>query len=185
MKIEETPLDGCFILKPRIFEDERGSFFESYNRQSFDQLTGLQVEFVQDNQSVSKRGVLRGLHFQTGEYSQAKLVRVIKGEVLDVAVDLRPNSKTYKQHFSIIINGENNIQFFIPRGFAHGFLTLSDSAVFAYKCDNFYHKESESGIIYNDPDLDINWGENDVEILLSEKDKELSLLKDLENGGKL
>ncbi|MCK8523339.1 dTDP-4-dehydrorhamnose 3,5-epimerase [Aquimarina sp. D1M17] len=185
MKIEETPLDGCFMLRPRIFEDERGSFFESYNKQSFDQLTGLQVEFVQDNQSVSKKGVLRGLHFQTGEYSQAKLVRVIKGEVLDVAVDLRPNSKTYKQHFSIILNDENNVQFFIPRGFAHGFITLSDLAVFAYKCDNYYNKESELGIIYNDPDLAIDWSANDIEILLSEKDKELPLLKDLENAGKL
>jgi dTDP-4-dehydrorhamnose 3,5-epimerase len=164
-----------------MFEDERGSFFECYNQKVFKKITGLNIDFVQDNQSVSGKGVLRGLHFQTGKYEQAKLVRVIQGEVLDVAVDMRPDSKTYKQHFSIILNDQNNFQLFIPRGFAHGFITLSKSAIFGYKCDNYYHKPSESGIIYNDPDLAIDWKMDFSEIQLSGKDKKLPFLKDLKS----
>ncbi|WP_074405894.1 dTDP-4-dehydrorhamnose 3,5-epimerase [Aquimarina megaterium] len=179
MEIQSTFIDGCFILKPRVFDDERGSFFESFNQKVFEEITGLKVDFIQDNQSVSKRGVLRGLHFQTGDYMQAKLVRAVKGEVLDVVVDLRPNSKTYKEHFSIVLNDHNNFQLFVPRGFAHGFITLSESAIFSYKCDNYYHKSSESGIIYNDPDLAIDWKLDVSEIQLSEKDKDLAFIKDL------
>ncbi|WP_108808215.1 dTDP-4-dehydrorhamnose 3,5-epimerase [Aquimarina spinulae] len=179
MEIQSTFIDGCFILKPRVFDDERGSFFESFNQKVFEEITGLKVDFIQDNQSVSKRGVLRGLHFQTGDYMQAKLVRAVKGEVLDVIVDLRPNSKTYKEHFSIVLNDHNNFQLFVPRGFAHGFITLSETAIFSYKCDNYYHKSSESGIIYNDPDLAIDWKLDVSEIQLSEKDKDLAFIKDL------
>ncbi|MHA7059228.1 dTDP-4-dehydrorhamnose 3,5-epimerase [Aquimarina sp. M1] len=173
MEVEKTNIDGCIILKPRIFKDERGSFFESFNQQKFQEVTGLNVEFVQDNQSTSSRGVLRGLHYQTGKYAQAKLVRVLQGEVLDVAVDLRKHSKTYGKHISVVLNDQNNFQLFVPRGFAHGFVALSEKAVFAYKCDNYYHKNSESGIIYNDPDLAINWKISSSEIQLSEKDKDL------------
>ncbi|MBG6131718.1 dTDP-4-dehydrorhamnose 3,5-epimerase [Aquimarina sp. EL_43] len=179
MEIQSTFIDGCFVLKPRVFDDKRGSFFESFNQKIFEEITGLKVDFIQDNQSISKRGVLRGLHFQTGDYTQAKLVRAVKGEVLDVVVDLRPHSKTYKEHFSIVLNDHNNFQLFVPRGFAHGFITLSESAIFSYKCDNYYHKSSESGIIYNDPDLSIDWKLDASEIQLSEKDKDLSFIKDL------
>ncbi|TPN87870.1 dTDP-4-dehydrorhamnose 3,5-epimerase [Aquimarina algicola] len=182
MQIEKTFINDCFIVKPSVFGDSRGTFFESFNQKTFEEVTKLKINFVQDNQSISKKGVLRGLHFQTGLYAQAKLVRVIKGEVLDVAVDLRPNSKTYKKHFSIILNEENNFQLFVPRGFAHGFITLSDSAIFAYKCDNFYHKASESGVIYNDPELNIDWKLNRSLISLSEKDQQLSQLKDVEHA---
>ncbi|WP_438426149.1 dTDP-4-dehydrorhamnose 3,5-epimerase [Aquimarina macrocephali] len=179
MEIQSTFIDGCFVVKPRVFDDERGSFFESFNQKVFEEITGVKIDFIQDNQSVSKKGALRGLHFQTGDYMQAKLVRVVKGEVLDVVVDLRPNSKTFKEHFSIVLNDHNNFQLFVPRGFAHGFITLSESAIFNYKCDNYYHKSSESGIIYNDPDLAIDWKLDISEIQLSEKDKDLSFIKDL------
>ena len=181
MSIEPTFLDGCFIIRPKILNDARGSFFESYNKREFETQTGLDVNFVQDNQSFSKKGVLRGLHFQKGDFAQAKLVRVLQGEVLDVVVDLRPDSKTFKQHFSIILNDQNNLQLFIPRGFAHGFITLSDFSIFSYKCDNYYNKSSESGIKYNDPDLEIDWKFNRSEIELSEKDKNLPFLRDLQN----
>ncbi|PTX60449.1 dTDP-4-dehydrorhamnose 3,5-epimerase [Kordia periserrulae] len=173
MKITNTPLAGCFVLEPQVFGDARGSFMESYNEQKFP----AKVHFVQDNQSISQKGVLRGLHFQKGEHAQAKLVRVIRGEVLDVAVDIRPDSETFGQHFSIILNAENNKQLFVPRGFAHGFAVLEDNTIFAYKCDNFYHKEAESGIIYNDPDIAIDWMLDDDEIMLSDKDKLLPNLK--------
>ncbi|WP_298314786.1 dTDP-4-dehydrorhamnose 3,5-epimerase [uncultured Aquimarina sp.] len=179
MEIEQTPLEGCFILKPRIFEDERGSFFESFNQKTFEKLTGLNISFVQDNQSTSTRGVLRGLHFQKGEYAQAKLVRVTKGSVLDVAVDLRQDSPTLGKHFAIELNDQNNYQLFVPRGFAHGFIVLSDEAIFNYKCDNYYHKESESGIRYDDSDLAIDWKLKISEILLSEKDNILLSFNDL------
>ncbi len=184
MNIDPTFIEGCFIIKPKVFEDERGSFFESFNQKVFEETTGLQVDFVQDNQSSSKKGVLRGLHFQTGDYKQAKLVRVLMGEVLDIAVDLRPDSKTYRKHFSIILNDQNNFQLYIPKGFAHGFITLSETAIFAYKCDNYYHKPSELGIKYNDPSLAIDWKLDPSEIQLSQKDKELSYLKDIENEQK-
>lgn len=175
MNIIHTPLEGCFVIEPQVFGDARGSFMESYNQQKFP----VDVQFVQDNQSISQKGVLRGLHFQKGEHAQAKLVRVIRGEVLDVAVDIRPNSKTFGQHFSIVLNEENNKQLFVPRGFAHGFAVLKDDTIFAYKCDNFWNKEAESGIMYNDPDIAIDWMLKEDEILLSDKDEILPNLKSL------
>ena len=179
MTIQHTHLEGCFTLLPKVFGDERGSFCETYNAETFKAVTGMDVHFVQDNQSVSSRGVLRGLHFQTGAMAQAKLVRVISGRGLDVAVDIRKDSPTYGQYATAELTGENNLQFFVPRGFAHGFITLSERAVFAYKCDNFYDKASEGGIIYNDPDLGIDWGISEQELIVSEKDLQLPLLRDL------
>ena len=173
MSIVETYLSGCFILSPRIFNDNRGFFFESFNQIIFNKLTGRFVNFVQDNQSKSSKGVLRGLHFQKGEYAQAKLVRVIKGKVLDVCVDIRPKSKTFGNSFSIILDDIENKQLFIPRGFAHGFLVLEDNTIFSYKCDNYYNKSSERGILYNDSTLKIDWNFPERELLLSEKDKAL------------
>ena len=146
---------------------------ESFNEVRFEKETGQRVHFVQDNQSYSTKGVLRGLHYQTGEYAQAKLVRVLDGEVLDIAVDIRPDSATYGQYEAIVLSGENKKQFFVPRGFAHGFLVLSDTATFFYKCDNFYNKESEGGIIFNDKHLNIDWGMPGNELIISEKDKVL------------
>lgn len=178
MTITTTPLEGCILLTPRVFKDDRGYFFEVFNEQSFNEAVGRQVHFVQDNQSFSTKGVLRGLHLQKGEYSQAKLVRVSKGEVLDIAVDLRKNSPTYGQHYAALLTAENNTQFFIPRGFGHGFVVLSDEAVFQYKCDNYYHKQSEGGVHYADPALGINWQMDMNDLIVSDKDKELPFLKD-------
>ncbi|AXT61840.1 dTDP-4-dehydrorhamnose 3,5-epimerase [Aquimarina sp. AD10] len=180
MEIEPSFIKGCFVIKPKEIKDSRGSFFETFTKKKFYEVTGLRTDFVQDNQSISKKGVLRGLHFQKGTHAQAKLVRVISGEVLDVVVDLRFNSETYGKHFSIVLNDKNNFQLFIPRGFAHGFITLSKHSVFSYKCDNYYHKSAESGIIYNDPKLNINWRLDDSEIQLSEKDRELSFFKNID-----
>ena len=171
MQIISTELNDCFVIEPRVFEDSRGYFFESFNLTKFKHETGLNVNFVQDNEAFSQRGVLRGLHFQKGEYAQAKLVRVIQGSVLDVALDLRKSSSTYGKYFSIILSGENKKQLFVPRGFAHGYSVLEDNTIFAYKCDNFYNKESEGGIIYNDSSLNIDWMLKEEEIELSEKDK--------------
>ncbi|GGG93627.1 dTDP-4-dehydrorhamnose 3,5-epimerase [Polaribacter pacificus] len=176
MTITETYLKGCFEIEPTVFGDDRGTFFESFNEKEFIDKTNLSIHFVQDNQSTSERGVVRGLHFQTGNFAQAKLVRVIQGKVLDVAVDLRRNSSTFGQHFSCILTGKNNKQLFVPRGFAHGFSVLEDDTIFAYKCDNYYNKASESGIVYNDPQLNIDWMLDEQEIVLSEKDKVLELL---------
>jgi dTDP-4-dehydrorhamnose 3,5-epimerase len=170
MKVTETFLKGCFIVEPTIFDDGRGSFFESFNQQNFEQKTGIQINFVQDNQSISQRGVLRGLHLQKGIHAQTKLVRVVKGKVLDVAVDFRKDSSTYGKHFSIELSGENNKQLFVPRGFLHGFVTLENNTIFSYKCDNYYNKEAEDGVIYNDKDLNIDWKLDETEIVLSEKD---------------
>jgi dTDP-4-dehydrorhamnose 3,5-epimerase len=172
MKVTDTALNGCLILTPSVFEDERGYFYESFNEEKFAQLAGQQVYFVQDNQSFSTRGVLRGLHFQRGEHAQAKLVRVLKGEVLDVAVDIRPESPTFGQHFSMVLSAANKLQLFIPRGFAHGVVVLSDEAEFFYKCDNYYDKASEGSILYNDATLGIDWGVDPSELIVSEKDKE-------------
>jgi len=157
MMVEETYLKGCFIIKPRVFSDARGAFFESFNKQQFEALTGIKSNFVQDNQSISQKGTLRGLHLQVGDYKQAKLVRVISGKVLDVCVDLRKDSKTFGKHFSIILDSKDNKQVYIPRDFAHGFLSLSNDVVFSYKCDNYYNKASERGVIYNDTTLNIDW----------------------------
>jgi len=173
MQIRPTPLEGCFIIQPKIFEDERGCFYESFNKQQFENLTGQRINFVQDNESLSSKGVLRGLHFQKGEFAQAKLVRVVKGAVQDVVVDVRPGSKTYGQFFSIELSEENKTQLFIPRGLAHGFLALEDTTVFSYKCDNFYNKEAELGIIFNDKDLKITWNSLDNDFIVSEKDLKL------------
>ena len=170
MEIEQTGLKDCVIIKPRIFEDARGYFFESFNRDTFAQKTGLSGDFVQDNQSFSSYGVIRGLHAQGGEYAQAKLVRVLKGEVLDVAVDMRKGSETYGKHFSIKLSAENNLQLYIPRGFLHGFSVLSETAEFFYKCDNFYNKASEIGVMYNDQDLNIDWLIPEGEESISDKD---------------
>ncbi len=179
MTVKETYLQGCFIIEPTIFRDDRGSFFESFNQQEFQKKAGININFVQDNQSISQRGVIRGLHFQEGEFSQAKLVNVIKGKVLDVVVDIRPSSKTYGENFSVILSGENNKQLFVPRGFAHGFAALENGTIFSYKCDSYYNKESERGIIYNDLNLGIDWMLPENEITLSEKDKQLPMIKDL------
>jgi dTDP-4-dehydrorhamnose 3,5-epimerase len=176
MELINTPLHGCYIIKPSVFEDTRGYFFESFNEAKFNELSGLDVRFVQDTQSYSSYGVLRGLHFQKGEHAQAKLVRVLKGEVLDVAVDLRKGSATYGQSFSVLLNKDNKFQFFIPRGFAHGFVVLSETAEFFYKCDNYYYKGSEGGIIFNDAELAIDWQIPVNKIKVSEKDTLLPTL---------
>lgn len=179
MKVTETKLKGCFVIEPRVFNDDRGYFFESYNKEKFEELTGSKVDFVQDNESFSTKGVLRGLHFQKGEHAQSKLVRVTHGEVLDVAVDIRPDSKTFLQVVTERLSAENKKQLFVPRGFAHGFIVLSDTVVFNYKCDNFYNKASEGGIIYNDETLKINWILDSKEFLVSEKDLVLPTVKEL------
>lgn len=179
MKVTKTNLEGCLIIEPKIFDDGRGSFFESFNQKIFEEKTGLKTRFIQDNQSISQRGVLRGLHMQKGAFSQAKLVRVIKGKVLDVAVDVRKNSPTFGEHFSIELSDKNNKQLFVPRGFLHGFSVLEDDTIFSYKCDNYYNKDSESGVLYNDPKLNIDWKLKEEEIVLSEKDKYLKLFKDI------
>lgn len=177
MKFTETELKGCFVIEPRVFEDERGYFFESFNAKEFTTGIGEEIEFVQDNQSKSSKGVLRGLHFQTGAYAQAKLVRVIAGSVLDVCVDIRDGSPTFGNYVSIVLDTINHHQLFVPRGFAHGFLVLEDNTIFSYKCDNFYNKAAEGGIIYYDPDIDIDWNTGDLDLILSDKDKELPSLK--------
>jgi len=150
-------INGLIILEPTIFKDDRGYFFESYNKKKFEKKIGKPSIFVQDNESKSTKGVIRGLHFQIGDHAQSKLVRVTKGEVFDVAVDIRKNSKTFGQWYGVILSQENKKQFYIPKGFAHGFQVLSNEAIFNYKCDHYYHKDSEGGIIYNDKDLKIDW----------------------------
>lgn len=173
---EKTFIDGVYVITPKKFGDNRGYFMETYNENDFKE-NGLNYNFVQDNQSKSSKGVLRGLHFQIN-HPQAKLVRVIEGEVYDVAVDLRKGSKTYGKYVGVVLSAENNKQLMIPRGFAHGFLVLSDSAIFAYKCDDFYHPEDEGGIAFNDPDVNIDWPFKD-NLNLSEKDKNRKTLKEV------
>ncbi|WP_299114864.1 dTDP-4-dehydrorhamnose 3,5-epimerase [uncultured Winogradskyella sp.] len=177
MIVKKTKLKGCYLLKPKIFEDKRGYFIESFNRETFRNITGLDANFVQDNEAKSSKGVLRGLHYQRGEFAQAKLVRVIKGSVLDVAVDLRRNSSTFGEYEMVKISEENKLQFYIPRGFAHGYLALEDETIFSYKCDNFYKKEAEAGIIFDDPDLNINWNFPIDQLIISSKDLKLPKLK--------
>lgn len=179
MIVKETALKGCYIIEPTIHKDERGYFYESFHKGKFEKAINEKVHFVQDNQSSSKRGVLRGIHFQKGAYAQAKLVRVLQGEVLDVVVDLRKDSRTFGQHEAIILSATNKKQLFVPRGFGHGFITLSETSEFYYKCDNYYYKESESGIIYNDLTLNIDWQIPSNEIIVSQKDKELPTFKAL------
>lgn len=174
MTIKETQIQDLLIIEPRIFSDDRGYFFESYSTGAFQKL-GLNLNFVQDNQSLSQKGVLRGLHFQNPPFAQGKLVRVIQGSVLDVAVDIRANSPTYGQHVSVLLSGENKTIFWIPPGFAHGFVTLENNTIFTYKCTGVYNKESEGALIWNDPDLNINWGVENP--LVSEKDQEAAPFK--------
>jgi len=179
MTATETKLKGCFVLEPKVFNDTRGYFFESFNQNKFSELIGQQVKFVQDNESFSTKGVLRGLHYQTGKYAQAKLVRIIKGTVLDVVVDMRKDSPTFTEHFSIELSEDNKKQLFVPRGFAHGFIVLSDKAIFSYKCDNFYNKASEQGLRYDDPALGIDWKLSFSEFIVSEKDLVLPTLSNI------
>lgn len=179
MEVIKTGIPDLLILKPRVFTDSRGYFYESYNERQFRALTGLEVDFVQDNQARSQYGVVRGLHFQKGEHAQAKLVRVIEGRVLDVAVDIRPGSPTYGRHVAIELSEDNFLQLFIPRGFAHGYAVLSPVAVFQYKTDNFYCPESEGAIMWNDPVLAIDWQLPASDIILSDKDKVNPLFADL------
>jgi dTDP-4-dehydrorhamnose 3,5-epimerase len=177
MKFTETKLKDCYVIDPKIITDERGYFMESFNEKTFQEGIQQSVRFVQDNQSFSSKGVLRGLHYQVGEHAQAKLVRVIHGEVLDVAVDIRPDSLTFGQYEAVLLSAENQRQFFVPRGFAHGFLVLSETATFFYKCDNFYNKEAEGGILFNDPTIDIHWDFPMDHLLISEKDQHLPTLQ--------
>lgn len=179
MNVIKTPIEGLVIIEPRLFGDDRGYFFESFNQREFEREIGP-VTFVQDNESKSCYGVIRGLHFQKGEHAQSKLVRVVKGAVLDVAVDIRPGSPTYGMHFAVELTGENHLQFFLPRGMAHGFSVLSEEAVFQYKCDNFYCRESEGAIAWDDPDLGIDWRIPKGKVILSEKDSNHPRLRDLE-----
>jgi len=173
MRVEQTPLKDCYIVHEKVYGDARGYFIETYNSMDFKVATGLDIEFVQDNQSRSSKGVLRGLHMQRGAAAQAKLVRVLEGAVLDIAVDLRKGSPSFGQHFAIELTADNRKQFFVPAGFAHGFVVLSETATFFYKVDKFYEPGNEVGIMYNDKDLNIDWKLNDASIILSEKDKML------------
>ncbi len=180
MNIIETPIQNLLIIEPKIWRDDRGHFFESYNSKAFEN-AGIDADFVQDNQSFSQKGALRGLHAQAHPFAQGKLVRVIQGEVLDVAVDIRKDSETFGQHFNIKLSGDNFRMLWVPPGFLHGFVTLEDDTIFSYKCTNLYHKASELGVIWNDPDLGIDWGIKSEEAILSPKDLLLPKFKDLES----
>jgi dTDP-4-dehydrorhamnose 3,5-epimerase len=180
MSIVKTELEGVYIIEPKVFGDARGYFFESYSKERFFQETGYDIDFVQDNESMSSYGVLRGLHFQKGEHAQSKLVRVVRGKVLDVAVDIRKGSPTFGKHVSVELSGDNHRQLFIPRGFAHGFVVLSDDVIFAYKCDNVYCKAAEKGMRFDDPALCIEWPDVGVPLVLSEKDRTLPLFSEIE-----
>jgi dTDP-4-dehydrorhamnose 3,5-epimerase len=176
MDIKTTPIEGLLIIEPQVFTDPRGYFYESYNKEKF-VAAGINIEFVQDNQSLSQKGIVRGLHFQAPPFDQGKLVRVIQGAVLDVAVDIRKNSPTYGQNFSIELLAQNRTMFYIPPGFAHGFETLEDNTIFLYKCTDIYNKQSEGGLLWNDAELGIKWQTSNP--IISDKDKVLPLLKDL------
>ena len=179
MEFKTTDIEGLVIIEPRVFSDERGYFYESYNKAAFKK-KGLDLTFIQDNQSLSQKGVLRGLHFQAPPFEQGKLVRVIQGSVLDVAVDIRPHSPTYGKHQSIILSGENKTQFWIPPGFAHGFVVLSKEAVFAYKVDNYYSPECDRGIAFDDQNLGVDWKLKSEDLQLSSKDKNQPLFENAE-----
>ena len=176
MKIEESPLKGSFVIQPEVFEDRRGYFLESFNQRLLDSALGYSPQFVQDNQSKSKYGVLRGLHLQLGEYAQAKLVRAIAGDILDIIVDVRTNSPQFGEHYSLVLSADNKKQLFIPRGFAHGFAVLTETATIHYKADNYYNNKAESGLLYNDPELNIDWKIPIEKIITSEKDLSLPTL---------
>lgn len=181
MPFVETPISGLFVFEPQVFADARGYFYESFNARVF-QEKGINTDFVQDNQSFSTRGVLRGLHYQLAPYAQAKLVRVISGEVLDVAVDIRQGSPTYGQHYGVVLSAENKKQLYIPRGFAHGFVVLSETATFFYKCDNYYSKDHDAGIRWDDPALGIQWMMDAAQIQVSQKDAALPAFADAKNN---
>ncbi|MBQ9588462.1 MAG: dTDP-4-dehydrorhamnose 3,5-epimerase [Bacteroidales bacterium] len=180
MNVIDTEIPGVVIIEPKIFGDSRGYFYESYSQRDFEEKVG-RVNFVQDNQSFSHYGVLRGLHFQNPPYTQSKLVRVIQGKVVDVAVDIRKGSPTYGKHVAVELTGENHRQFFISKGFAHGFVVLSETALFQYKCDEFYHPEAEGAIMWDDPDINIDWKISKADIALSAKDSRHKYLKDFES----
>lgn len=179
MNIIKTEIEGPLIIEPRIFGDSRGYFFESFNARDFEEQTGIKVTFVQDNESKSTYGVVRGLHYQLPPYAQAKLVRVVQGAVLDVAVDIRRTSPTYGQHVAVELTADNHRQFYMPHGFAHGFAVLSETAVFQYKCDSYYHPEAEGAIAWDDPSLSIDWRIARDRVLLSDKDRHHPLLRDI------
>jgi len=176
MEVKQAPIPGLLIIQPDVFYDSRGYFFESYNKEKFNKI-GINTEFLQDNQSLSAKGIVRGLHFQKTPFAQGKLLSVIKGSVLDVAVDIRKKSKFYGKYFSIILSEENKTMFWVPQGFAHGFLSLQDNTIFSYKCTQVFNKESEGSIRWNDPDININW--NVINPIISDKDQNAPLLKDL------
>lgn len=180
MEVIKTDIEGVVVIEPRVFKDPRGYFFESYSKREFDEKV-RPVDFVQDNESMSTRGVMRGLHFQRPPYTQSKLVRCVKGAVLDVAVDIRKGSPTYGKYVAVELTEENHRQFFVPRGFAHGFVVLSDVAVFQYKCDNFYHPEADGGISIKDDSLGIDWGIDIADAILSEKDTKHPLFRDFDS----
>lgn len=179
INVIKTDIEGVIIIEPKVFGDNRGYFFESWSQKDFDEQI-RPIKFVQDNESKSRYGVLRGLHFQKGKYSQSKLVRVVQGRVLDVAVDVRRGSPTFGKHVAVELSAENHRQFFIPRGFAHGFVVLSDEAVFQYKCDNLYAPQEEGAIVWNDPEIGINWRIPADKVILSEKDKAHPLMNESE-----
>jgi dTDP-4-dehydrorhamnose 3,5-epimerase len=179
MKITETKLQGCLILQPKILEDTRGSFFEVFKKKELEHFLGYEINFVQQNTSISKKGVLRGLHFQIGEAAQAKLVSVQKGDVIDVIVDIRPESKTFGEHIKVDLLDKNHTSIFIPKGMAHGFLSLSKEVIFTYICDSYYNPKMESGILYNDTDLAIDWNFSVSELIVSDKDMALPSFKAL------
>lgn len=177
MVFTEQKIKGVWVIEPKVFKDRRGYFMESFKKDLFEQHVG-KVDFIQDNESQSSRGVLRGLHYQTGEYSQAKLVRALKGAVLDVVVDLRKSSPTFGQYIAVKLSAENKLQLFVPRGFAHGFLVLEDETIFSYKVDNVYSPAHEASLLWSDPMLNIDWGMSDAELLLSDKDRKGKLLSE-------
>ena len=180
INVIKTGIEGVFVIEPKVFGDDRGYFLESFNAKEFKEKTGTEVTFVQDNESKSRYGVLRGMHFQLPPYTQSKLVRVVKGKVLDVVVDIRKGSPTYGKYEMCELTEDNHRQFFVPKGMAHGFAVLSDEAIFQYKCDEFYHPEAEGAIAWNDPDLGIEWPIDSTDVILSEKDKHHPFLKDFD-----